>query len=263
MNDAFARLSNADVQALLSALRTGRLCEPYSALQVSRIVPPALSAGVRAGLLELAGDGFSPAQIATVLSLIERDRSLRPTSERLIDLVTSGPDAPGISNRDTAVVVRELFARAQRSVLVVGYSVHQGQQVFEALAQRMEALPGLEVKFFLNIARPDNDTTASRILISQFRQRFQDRQWPRGHRFPEVFFDPRSVADTGPIRSSLHAKCIVVDLAQVFASSANFTAAGQERNIEVGLRIESESLARGITEHFRHLLEHGHLERAF
>jgi phosphatidylserine/phosphatidylglycerophosphate/cardiolipin synthase-like enzyme len=119
------------------------------------------------------------------------------------------------------------------------------------------------VKFFLNIARPDNDTTASRILISQFRQRFQDRQWPRGHRFPEVFFDPRSVADTGPIRSSLHAKCIVVDLAQVFVSSANFTAAGQERNIEVGLRIESESLARGITEHFRHLLEHGHLERAF
>lgn len=44
-------------------------------------------------------------------------------------------------------------------------------------------------------------------------------------------------------RSSLHAKCVVVNAEQVFVSSANFTKVGQERNIEVGLKIQSPQLA--------------------
>jgi phosphatidylserine/phosphatidylglycerophosphate/cardiolipin synthase-like enzyme len=127
----------------------------------------------------------------------------------------------------------------------------------------MEAVPGLDVKFFLNISRPDGDTTASEILISRFKQRFKEKQWPVGCRLPEVYFDPRSVADDGPIRSSLHAKCVVVDSAHVFVSSANFTEAGQEQNIEVGLKIESEWLAKQITEHFGHLYDHGLAVKAF
>lgn len=263
MNDAIAKLSNKDLQTLIAALRSGRLNAPYSGLQVSRVVPTAVSAFVRTALLDLETEGFSPKQIATVLSLIELDRLHGRTSELPIDLVTSGPEAPGISNRDTSVVVRELFAHAQKSVLVVGYAVYQGQQVFEALAQRMEVLPELDVKFFLNIARPDGDSTASEILVARFKQRFKDKQWPQAHRLPEVYFDPRSVADDQPIRSSLHAKCIVIDSSLVFVSSANFTEAAQERNIEVGLKIESDWLARGITDHFRQLFEHGLAVKAF
>ena len=263
MNEAFTKLSNTDLQALIAALRSGRLSSPYTGLQVARVVPGAISAFVRTAFLELEAAGFSGDQIATVLSLIESDRMHGRTTELPIDLVTSGPEAPGVSNRDTSVVVRELFAHAKKSVLVVGYAVYQGQQVFEALAKRMEAFPELDVKFFMNIARPDGDSTSSEILVARFKQRFKDKQWPVGYRLPQVFFDPRSVADDQAIRSSLHAKCIVVDSLQVFVSSANFTEAAQERNIEVGLKIESEWLARGITDHFRHLLEQGILGRAF
>ena len=127
----------------------------------------------------------------------------------------------------------------------------------------MEAFPDLDVKVFLNIERPEGDSTSSEILVARFKQRFKDKQWPLGYRLPQVFFDPRSVSHDQAIRSSLHAKCIVVDSSQVFVSSANFTEAAQERNIEVGLKIESEWLARGITDHFRNLLEHGILGRAF
>ena len=263
MNDAFTKLSNTDLQAMIAALRSGRLSSPYSGLQVARVVPAAVSAVVRTAILELQTAGFSGEQIATVLSLIEADRIRNHPSELPIDLVTSGPEAPGISSRDTSVVVRELFAHASTSVLVVGYAVYQGQQVFEALAKRMEAITDLDVKFFLNIARPDGDLTASEILVTRFKQRFKDRQWPHGCRLPEVFYDPRSLAEEQTIRSSLHAKCIVVDSSQVFVSSANFTEAAQERNIEVGLKIESEWLAKGIIDHFRQLQEHGLLNRAF
>ncbi len=117
----------------------------------------------------LAEQGFSPKQIATVFELILADRDGRQAVESSIDLVTSGPEAPGITNRDTSVVVRELFAHARESVLVIGYAVYQGQQVFATLAARMQQLPSLQVQFFLNVPRPDADTTASEILVARFK----------------------------------------------------------------------------------------------
>jgi phosphatidylserine/phosphatidylglycerophosphate/cardiolipin synthase-like enzyme len=50
---------------------------------------------------------------------------------------------------------------------------------------------------------------------------------------------------------------------QVFVSSANFTEAGQERNIEVGLNIRSPWLAKQLIRHFKLLHENGLAERAF
>lgn len=263
MNEAFTKLSNTDLRTLIAALRSGRVATPYSGLQVSRVVPSALSTVVREALTQLDAQGFSPEQIATVLGLIELDRTNGLNSELPIDLVTSGPEAPGITNRDTSVVIRELFAHAKKSVLVVGYAVYQGQQVFESLAKRMAELPDLNVQFFLNIPRPDGDTTDSKILIARFKQRFIDKQWPAGCRLPVVYYDPRSVADDEPIRSSLHAKCVVVDAESVFVSSANFTEAGQERNIEVGLNIRSKWLAEQLIRHFKLLHESKLAIRAF
>ncbi len=143
----------------------------------------------------------------------------------------------------------------------VGYAVYQGASVFEALAQRMETIPELNVQLFLNIARPDNDTTPATILVSRYSQRFRDSQWPKDCRLPAVYYDPRSVAEDK--RSSLHAKCVVVDAEQVFVSSANFTKAGQERNIEVGLKIQSPWLAGRLIRHFQLLHENGLAVRAF
>ena len=263
MNGATSELSNSDLQSLIAALQSERLTAPYPALQVTRIVPGSVADSVRASLIGLEEQGFSPKQIATTLRLILADRDSRQRGEPCIDLVTSGPEAPGITNRDTSVVVRELFRHADRSVLVIGYAVYQGQQVFRTLADRMEQLPSLKVQFFLNIPRSDADTTPSEILVARFKQRFVDQQWPAGCRLPEVYYDPRSVVDIGPIRSSLHAKCVVVDAQRVFVSSANFTEAGQERNIEVGLDIESRRLAKRIISHFQLLYDHGLAMRAF
>ena len=66
---------------------------------------------------------------------------------------------------------------------------------------------------------------------------------------PELYYDCRSLAAAeGPV--SLHAKCIVVDGREIFISSANFTEAAQHRNIEVGVLIRSNVLARQATEFF-------------
>src|SRR5690606_13068424 len=141
-------------------------------------------------------------------------------------------------------------------VLVVGYAIYQGRHVFEALAERMQQNPALQVRFCLNVVRSDTDTSRSEVILSRFATRFKETQWPPGAPLPEVYYDPRSVADQEPVRSSLHAKCIVVDTRQVFISSANFTEAGQRRNIEVGLRIDSAPLAEQLAEHFARLRKH-------
>jgi len=64
-------------------------------------------------------------------------------------------------------------------------------------------------------------------------------------------------------RASLHAKCVVVDNAISFVSSANFTEAAQERNIEVGLLIRSAPLAARLERHFTALISQGLLAPLF
>src|SRR5271157_4518702 len=64
---------------------------------------------------------------------------------------------------------------------------------------------------------------------------------------------PRSLVPDQAKRTSLHAKCVVVDKQDAFVSSANFTEAGQTRNIEVGVLVRSQSLARKLINHFESL----------
>jgi len=263
MNDAFTQLCDTDLRTLVAGLRSQRISPPFSEMQVSRVLSGGLAKSVATALAKFHAIGFDSEQIVVALDLLLSDRQNSTSDNPQIDLVTSGPEAPGITNRDTSVVVRELFAHARFSVIVVGYAVHQGQRVFQALAQRMEEVPDLESQFYLNISRPDRDTTASEILVSRFAHRFKENQWPLGCRLPEVYYDPRSVSDIEPIRSSLHAKCVIVDGEHVFVSSANFTEAGQDRNIEVGLNIHSKWLAERLSRHFQSLRDRGLVVRAF
>jgi phosphatidylserine/phosphatidylglycerophosphate/cardiolipin synthase-like enzyme len=48
----------------------------------------------------------------------------------------------------------------------------------------------------------------------------------------------------------MHTNCVIVDGHHVFVSSANLTEAVQDRNIEVGLLVQSRRLARQLTDHF-------------
>lgn len=263
MNDAFSRLSSKDLRLIANSLRSGRLTLPATPLQIGRIFQGDASTVLATKLSELSAFGFSADQAAVLIDSVLQDREFfchaDPTG---IDLVTSGPEAPGITSRDTSVVVREMFAHAKQSVTVIGYAVYQGQKVFEALAQRMDSKPELQVELFLNISRGDGDTTRSEILVSRYVERFKSHQWPKGSRLPVVYYDPRSVSDDTPVRSSLHAKCVVIDESDVFVSSANFTEAGQERNIEVGLRLDNAWLARKLVEHFKKMAETGQFRRA-
>ena len=121
----------------------------------------------------------------------------------------SGPDLVG-GTRDTGVVLRELFASAECRVLIVGFAVHLGREVFAVLAERKRQLPDLKVRLCLDVGRATGDMTRPDALIWRFAERFIHQEWP-GPRTPELFYDPRSLAGGDGPRASLHAKCVIVD----------------------------------------------------
>jgi phosphatidylserine/phosphatidylglycerophosphate/cardiolipin synthase-like enzyme len=238
------------MQEIATALRSGRLAPPFTVVALQRVLPDPLSPALTTSLMHLSAEGFTAGQIATILELLRSDRLQRPRVDEVVQLVTTGPEVVGSDHRDTSVVVRDLFASATRSVLVAGYAVYQGQRVFQALADRMRELPELQVHLFLDIQRGYADTTLSAELIKRFAERFVRKQWPANRPLPNVFYDPRSLEPDQSQRASLHAKCVVVDDCEVFVSSANFTEAAQQRNIELGLLLRSESTAATIKTFF-------------
>ena len=53
----------------------------------------------------------------------------------------------------------------------------------------------------------------------------------------------------------LHTKAVVADEEAVFVTSANFTEAALDRNIELGLLVRDRTLAASVVCHFRGLID--------
>lgn len=253
------KLTASDLSALAEAINSGRVSPPYTSLAVQRYCSGADAESIAKELQGLADEGASQELIARVAEMIADERAIRSSPEDSVDLVLTGPEVPGTAFRDTGVVLRELFLGAKETVIVAGYAVYQGKDIFRALAERMTEIPGLRVKMFLDVQRRYGDSTDSFELLREFAHRFKSKDWP-GQRLPEVYYDPRSLEVEKEKRSSLHAKCVVVDLQTAFVSSANFTEAAQVRNIEVGVLIRSQHLAEKLARHFVALAEAGVLK---
>jgi len=257
-------LAPSDLRALSAAIASGRLTPPFSVVGVERYVNAVAAEPVSRSLQELvgSGSGIVPQGLTRMLEVIAEALDERPPLEELVDLVTTAPNTRTTVMRDTSVVVRDLFHNAKGSVVVIGYAVRQGQQVFQALANRMMELPSLQARMYLDIQRDAGDTSAPSEVVARFVDRFQRAHWPARNRLPEIFYDPRSLAPEPRDRAALHAKCLLVDARDLFVSSANFTEAGQERNIEVGLLLQSPVIARRLLRFLETLVEEGHLKQA-
>ncbi len=261
MNGLLA-LSASDLTALKEALRTGRLPAPFLPALVGRIVPGAVSGDVSETLQGMAAAGANRQGLVAAVELLASARAQQPSIDEVIELVTTGPEAGTVTNRDTHVVVQELFRNAERSILVAGYELYQAAAIFRTLADRMAEEPRPSVRMFLNVKRPFGDTTTDGDLIAAFAYRFRTQHWPSDRALPEIYFDPRSLAFDAKQRAVLHAKCVVVDGRTAFVSSANFTEAAQERNIEVGVLVRSPIVAERLVAFFSALISTGAAKRA-
>lgn len=263
MSHPFRRLGRSALVGLVEALNRGQLRPPFTRAALGLHVPAEHSDALAQALAEMAADGMAPRHIARTLMLLAEERAVAQRMSDRVQLVWSPPDLDQVDARDTAVVVQELFRKAQESVLIASYALDEGvkaEALFGELAARMDAQPELSVQVFANIHRKHLDETPSSVLVRQFAVRLRDHIWP-GMRLPEVFYDPRSLEVHGHTRAVLHAKCVVVDGRWTLLTSANFTEAAQMRNIEAGVLIDDRQFSERVVRQFGLLAEGAELRR--
>lgn len=241
--------SAGTLRRLADALASGRLSAPLSAFALKRAAP--CSNEFVAEVLRLSDEGMSPAHLAMLLNAAAEAAEAR-AGQTSAELVWTGPELPGVSSRDTSVVVRELWAQAERDVIVSTFVVQGIETVFEPLAARMAERPDLRVRLFLHIGRTPRDTALDSELVREFSDTFT-RRWP-GQRRPEAYYDPRGLSAEPSIRATWHAKCVVVDDELSFVTSANFTEWAQDRNVEAGVLVRSRHFNAQLRQQFDSVL---------
>lgn len=248
----FAGAPPGVLRRLADAFRTKQLGSDASEFSISRVVP--CTHALASAVIGLANEGAAPEHIALILDAAADTAELR-ASHASAELVWSGPEVEGSQSRDTMSVLQQLFEQAERDVIVSTFVVQQSERVFLPLAKRMEALPGLNVRLFLHIARGLTDTALDSELVREFGDGFR-RRWP-GQRLPQVFYDPRGLETDSAHRATWHAKGVVVDEDLSFVTSANFTQWAQTRNVEAGVLVKGTLFNSQLRNQFEGLVRSG------
>jgi phosphatidylserine/phosphatidylglycerophosphate/cardiolipin synthase-like enzyme len=229
---SLAEVSTSSLERLVGGLQSGGLAAPVSRDRL-------ISFGVTRQLDAIAAvlSGHSKLACIAVLRsvLAERTHRKRPTPE----LVWTGPEGTGAQARDTAVVLRELFESARKRVVLAGYSFQNAESVLRPLSEVMVA-HGVEAHFFVDVKQPPLVVGDEEAYGRAQLDAFLEANWPFTCPPPTLYCDRRALCPggLGAAYCSLHAKCVAVDSARAFVSSANFTLRGQDRNIETGVLID-------------------------
>jgi phosphatidylserine/phosphatidylglycerophosphate/cardiolipin synthase-like enzyme len=235
-----------DLEALLLAVERRRVTCP-----LTRVGLQAVGLGHLGDELSWLG-GLDAGAVSAVLRAVVAERRLRPPPR--VDLVWTGPETRTSTARDTAVVVRQLFREARRSVLVGGFRFDHGEAILRPLYEAMTER-GVEAQIFLDVESRATTEAEVDVVAAAALEAFYAENWPFGDPCPAICYDPRT-ALTGTW-ASLHAKCVVVDERKAFVTSANFTDRGQTRNIEAGVLIEDVELSMQLVRQWRSLIEEG------
>ena len=149
------------------------------------------------------------------------------------ELVVTAPPSFAHRSNVTKVVVDDMLSRAQKSILITGYSLSEyfGDMI-ERIIQKSQH--GVFVKFYVNNIES---------------QKCFDRLIKYQGRFLEIYNYPKQQDSM----SALHAKVISIDQEETLITSANLSYHGQEANIELGTHIISKNVAMQVEQVFTQL----------
>ena len=258
-------VTEQDLLALVAALDRGDVRAPISATSLQANGLGHLSDALLPYL------GLGPEGIRAIVEVVLAERRHRRAPK--LTLVWTGDD-PGVSHsRHTRVVLPELFGQAREHVLVAGYSIDKGAELFASLHRSM-ADHGVTADFFVDVgqlaerlrqaassaglswpllsaplASAEGNVARGRAVVALFFR----LMWPFGDPKPAMYFDPRTAEKHSAV--SLHAKCVVIDHEYTLITSANFTDRGQTRNLEAGVAIEDRRFAASLERQWLNLVD--------
>lgn len=155
-------------------------------------------------------------------------------NEETARLVVTAPPSFSLKSMTTRTTVRDMILHAEKSILITGYSL---SGYFTDMTDQLieKSQKGVLVKFYANDM--GNQDQIKRLL--QYQGRFLE------------IYDYKDPQDK---MSALHAKVLSVDRKTTLITSANLSYHGQEGNIELGIQIDSEAIAKQVEDIFTQLL---------
>jgi phosphatidylserine/phosphatidylglycerophosphate/cardiolipin synthase-like enzyme len=253
-------LPASTLQSIAHALKAGRLKPPYTAFTVAEWIPQHGCDSLAAELVSLQTCGFTTTTLAITLEALAEDATDRQRAIDQVQLVWTSPDEEGPHVRDTSVVVGQLLSEARQSLWISTYSIFNGQEVFLPIEEAWSFRPELEVVLILNVPPDHKHELYEDAAVDQCAKVFWKYHWPWARK-PAVFYDPRGPEKTPASPACQHAKCILVDGATAFITSANFTESAHERNIELGVLFrDNPRVAESIRSKFGSLIQNGFLK---
>lgn len=151
-----------------------------------------------------------------------------------VSLVVTAPSAFSIKARTTMNVVQTMISSAERNIMITGYALSSYfSELTETIIQKSQR--GVFIKFFVN----DLDKQPEFEKLLRYKGRFLK------------VYNYRQGEDK---MAALHAKVISVDQRQTLITSANLSYNGQQGNIEIGMLVESQKIARQIEDVFTKLI---------
>src|SRR5262245_35466884 len=165
--------------------------------------------------------------VGTVLATLAHARPQDSSVDELDEVVCTAPSRFGVPLRPTFATAVEMVQAARQTIVVIGYIVTGGAR---ALIEQ------------LAIARRDRA-----VHVTLIGNRMQDQLsvlrsiWPADIPQPSIFSREAYLADD---MSALHAKLLICDSITALITSANFSHHGLHENIEMGVKIQSPSVAR-------------------
>ncbi len=229
------------VSRALDSAQAGRLASAV-------VTAPAAQERVRR-LLALWLPGVSGASVALALRSATRMDS-HHRARHHVELVWTGPVPPGTSFRRSDQVLLEMVREARQRITIVSFATYRVPTVHVELLAA--AKRGVDVLFIVESGRESDGRVnidplhalgpdlgpASRVYV-----------WPR---------EKRPTDENGNF-GLLHAKCAIADGKRLLVSSANFTAAALEKNMELGVLIEGGDVPGAVEGHWEGLARDGAL----
>jgi phosphatidylserine/phosphatidylglycerophosphate/cardiolipin synthase-like enzyme len=256
-NDWLDEATANDLDGLADAVLDGRISAAPSSGSIQL-------AGFGGGAVALLAhlQGTDPRVVAWMLRRLAHEK--RQADDRfaaVAQLVWSGASEDDGGIRDTRVVLDDLFAHAEREVLLATFVIYDGATVFRPLVERFRKVRSLKIEFFVNLPSKTGAPEDEGPEVASFLDRFHRYHWPADLTVPAIYYDPEGRRQ-GLERASQHAKCVVIDQRWSFIGSANFTGAAQgERNIETGVLLDHRPIAEALVRRFTALRETGRLVR--
>lgn len=248
-----AELSGAEARSVATSLEDGE-----TLTQALSAVAPSRQAEVRR-LLQASGLGAARrGETVMVLRAIQGARS-HTTSLTPVWTLPPGLGALGGVGQLTAAT-HHLVTAASQSVTVSTFNIQRSSALWEAL-KKVSGRAGVSVRIYMDADAADRipRSQGARDWDSHGRASHGRGSHNRGPTSAQVAAEmPGAVVlrtrrgqDGTAVRN--HAKFVAVDGRILIVTSANMSASAEERNVELGLRLEDPVLTRAVEERMRAL----------